>query len=148
MLTPTQNCAPINIVAVLSKIDEVINGDVKYSKNPLDLRYQRTFAVKSGQDGFLDVSRTTFKENTNDAYDYAERLGEELEMKIELKFDPVRQFYLRFNSSELNDRILPPVLTNVIKKKEWIECLTLDLAKRNQKAGNFEHVPGTYAYHL
>jgi len=73
------------------KINQVINEDVRYSKQPLDLRYQRTYAVKvsrdmpcevvllinmqSGQDGFLDVSRTTFKENTEDAYAYAVQLS-------------------------------------------------------------------------
>ena len=54
-------------------------------------------------------------------------------MKLELKFDPIRQFYLRFNQAELNERDVPQVLINVIKKKDQIECLTLDLAKRNQK---------------
>jgi len=28
------------------KINQVINEDVRYSKQPLDLRYQRTYAVK------------------------------------------------------------------------------------------------------
>jgi len=54
-------------------------------------------------------------------------------MKFELKFDPIRQFFLRFDQSELNEREVPAVLTNVVKKKDKIECLTLDLAKRNQK---------------
>jgi len=57
-------------------------------------------------------------------------------MKLELKFDPIRQFYLRFNQAELNERDVPQVLINVIKKKDQIECLTLDLAKRNQKVGS------------
>ena len=56
-------------------------------------------------------------------------------MKLELKFDPIRQFYLRFNQAELNERDVPQVLINVIKKKDQIECLTLDLAKRNHKVG-------------
>jgi len=57
-------------------------------------------------------------------------------MKLELKFDPIRQFYLRFNQAELNERDVPQVLINVIKRKDQIECLTLDLAKRNQKVGS------------
>jgi len=57
-------------------------------------------------------------------------------MKLELKFDPIRQFYLRFNQAELNERDVPQVLINVIKKKDQIECLTLDLAKRNQKVNS------------
>jgi len=57
-------------------------------------------------------------------------------MKLELKFDPFRQFYLRFNQAELNERDVPQVLINVIKRKDQIECLTLDLAKRNQKVSS------------
>lgn len=58
---------------------------------------------------------------------------EELSIKLELKFDPIRQFYLRCDQSELKERELLAVFTNVVKRKDKIECLTLDLAKRNQK---------------
>lgn len=45
-----QLCSPRNISAVQTIIDEVINEDVNYSKSPLDLLNQRTFAVKVGND--------------------------------------------------------------------------------------------------
>lgn len=41
-----QNCRPENIKRTIELIQEVINEDVTYQKKPLDLRNQRTYAVK------------------------------------------------------------------------------------------------------
>ncbi|KAJ1568085.1 MutS protein msh4, partial [Nowakowskiella sp. JEL0078] len=38
-----------------NSIDEVINDDVSFQKNPVGLRNQRCYAVKSGYNGLLDV---------------------------------------------------------------------------------------------
>jgi DNA mismatch repair protein MSH4 len=53
----------------------VINEDTTYAKQPLELRNQRTYAVKSGVNGLLDVARTTYKEATEDAYQHCTELG-------------------------------------------------------------------------
>lgn len=42
-------CRPENINPVIKLIKEVLNEDVKYEKTPLDLRNQRTYAVKVGK---------------------------------------------------------------------------------------------------
>jgi DNA mismatch repair protein MSH4 len=54
-------------------------------------------------------------------------------LKLELKYDNARQYYLRLNASELEDRNLPPIFINVIRKNKKVECSTLDLRKRSQK---------------
>ena len=41
-----ENCRPEVINATTNFIKEVINEDVAYQKTPLDLRNQRTYAVK------------------------------------------------------------------------------------------------------
>lgn len=41
-----ENCRPENINPTKQHISEVINEDVTYSKQPIDLRNQRTYAVK------------------------------------------------------------------------------------------------------
>ncbi len=41
-----ENCRPENIKPTLDFIQEVINEDVTYQQKPLDLRNQRTYAVK------------------------------------------------------------------------------------------------------
>lgn len=44
-------------------------------KTPLDLRNQRTFAVKSGINGMLDVARQTYKELTEEIHQHVDELN-------------------------------------------------------------------------
>jgi DNA mismatch repair protein MSH4 len=68
-------CAPENIAPIQELIDHVINEDTTYAKQPLELRNQRVYAVKSGVNGLLDVARTTYKEASEDAYQHCSDLG-------------------------------------------------------------------------
>ena len=52
---------------------------------------------------------------------------------VDMRFEQGRQFYIRIPAYEFEDRLLPPVFTNAIKKKGNVECQTLDLIKFNQK---------------
>jgi DNA mismatch repair protein MSH4 len=56
-------------------IDEAVNEDTTYARQPLELRNQRVYAVKSGVNGLLDVARTTYKEASEDAYQHCTELG-------------------------------------------------------------------------
>lgn len=60
---------------ILELIDRVINEDTTYARQPLELRNQRVYAVKSGVNGLLDVARTTYKEATEDAYQHSSELS-------------------------------------------------------------------------
>ncbi|KAL9096094.1 MAG: hypothetical protein Q9165_001617 [Trypethelium subeluteriae] len=48
----------------------------------------------------------------------------------------MRGFYIRVPVSELEDRTLPAIFINVFRKKNKVECQTLDLMKMNQKITN------------
>ncbi|CAN9395579.1 unnamed protein product [Alternaria alternata] len=130
-------CAPENVAPVQELIDHVINEDTTYARQPLELRNQRTYAVKSGVNGLLDVARTTYKEATEDAYQHSNELSQEHDIRLDLKYDTARQFYMKIATSELEGKVLPPVFTNVIRRKKNIECQTLELMKRNQKARGY-----------
>ena len=56
-----------------------------------------------------------------------------------MKYDTARQFYIRIAASELEERNLPDVFINVFKKRNIIECQTLDLLKWNQKIVDSHH---------
>lgn len=58
---------------------------------------------------------------------------EEHSIALEMKYDTARQYYIRISASELEDRDLPAIFINVFKRKNLIECQTLDLLKLNQK---------------
>ena len=56
-----------------------------------------------------------------------------------MKYDTARQYYIRIATSELEDRNLPDIFINVFKKRNLIECQTLDLLKWNQKIMDSHH---------
>ncbi|KAG9991175.1 hypothetical protein KCU78_g19768, partial [Aureobasidium melanogenum] len=128
-----RNCTPSSIYPIKELIDEFVNEDITYAKQPLELRNQRTYAVKSGVNGLLDVARQTYKEANMDVHELVDELQETHKLQLALKYDSARQYYLRLNASELEDRNLPPVFINIIRKNNKVECSTLDLRKRSQK---------------
>ncbi|OBT48598.1 hypothetical protein VE00_00760 [Pseudogymnoascus sp. WSF 3629] len=126
-------CRPNNITPTLKIIGEVINDDVTFQRGPLDLRYQRTYAVKSGVNGLLDVARQTFKEATQDVHQHVSAINEKYEIQMETRYDNARRYYLRIPESNLEGRTMPDILINCYRKKGYIECQTLFLVKLNQR---------------
>ncbi|RYP22856.1 hypothetical protein DL765_001452 [Monosporascus sp. GIB2] len=57
----------------------------------------------------------------------------EYEITAEVKFDSLRQFWLRLRRSDFEDRALPDLLINVVQKGVWIECQTLILVQLNNR---------------
>lgn len=130
-------------------IHNVINDDVKYSKAPVDMRYQRAFAVRAGVNGFLDAARQAYIEASDDVLVYQQRLigqkstrlssyrltfaTDRIDLKLELRFDTPRHYYFRFPASEVVNRELPEELINVIRKRDKIECSTVLLMQKNIK---------------
>lgn len=68
-------CRPEVTVPILAGIRTIIEADVTYMKSPLDLRNQRTFAVKAGISGMLDVARQTYKELTEEIHQHVDELN-------------------------------------------------------------------------
>lgn len=126
-------CGSQNVEPLQELIDEAINANTTYARKPLELRNQRTYAVKAGVNGLLDVARLTYKEATTDAQDHMDELAKEHSIPFMAKFEPGRQFFLQVKEDELEDHNLPAVFINAVRKKGWVECQTLDLLKMNQK---------------
>jgi DNA mismatch repair protein MSH4 len=68
-------CRPEIRRHTLDMIRRTIEADVTYVKSPLDLRNQRTFAVKAGISGMLDVARQTYKELTEEIHKHVDELN-------------------------------------------------------------------------
>lgn len=73
-------CDPEVICPALDKIRHVIEADVAYTTSPLDLRNQRTFAVRSGISDMLDVSRQTYKELTEEIHQHLDQINGKLHL--------------------------------------------------------------------
>lgn len=68
-------CRPEIRRRTLDKIRNIIEADVTYMKSALDLRNQRTFAVKAGISGMLDVARQTYKELTEEIHKHVDEVN-------------------------------------------------------------------------
>lgn len=80
------------------------------------------------------MSRQTYKEATEDVHTLVDELTREFELPIELRFEHGRGYYFRLAVVELEEKLLPDVFVNVVKKKKkWVEMSTLDMMKRNGK---------------
>ncbi|KAM0563139.1 hypothetical protein ACHAPJ_000853 [Fusarium lateritium] len=124
-------CRPEVTSRSLNKIRQIIEADVTYMKSALDLRNQRTFAVKAGINGMLDVARQTYKELTEEIHKHVEALNEAHKIDATLRYDNGRKYWLRLRAADFDDCPLPDILINVVRKKDKIECQTLDLVKLN-----------------
>ena len=129
-------CGSRHVGIIQDLINNTINEDTSYATKALDLRNQRTYAVKSGVNGLLDVARQTYKEAMTDALQHIADLKEEHGLPLQTKFDNSRQFHLCVHKGELESRDLPPVFINVYKRKDMVECQTLELLKRNKKTAD------------
>ncbi|RDW77040.1 DNA mismatch repair protein Msh4 [Coleophoma cylindrospora] len=125
-------CRIENVTPTLNLITEYINEDVTFHTKPLDLRNQRTYAVKANVSGLLDVARQTFKEATEDVHQHVDDINHEGEIRVELRYDNPRGYWLRI-SGDFSEQDLPDSLVNVIRKKGYFECQTLHLMKLNRR---------------
>ncbi|KAI7771063.1 hypothetical protein LZL87_004850 [Fusarium oxysporum] len=124
-------CRPEITSHSLNTIRQTIEADVTYMKSALDLRNQRTFAVKAGINGMLDVARQTYKELTEDIHKHIDVLNDVHGLDANLRYDNGRKYWLRLRAADFDDRPLPDLLINAVRKKDKIECQTLDLVKLN-----------------
>lgn len=60
---------------ILLDIRKVIEPGVAYAKSPLDLRNQRTFAVKTCSSGMLDVARQIYKGLAEEIHQHVDEIN-------------------------------------------------------------------------
>ncbi|KAH3681696.1 hypothetical protein WICPIJ_007341 [Wickerhamomyces pijperi] len=126
-------CTNDSLRQVKALIDEVINEDCTWATNAIDLRNQKCYAVKSGKNGLLDVSRQIYKVVMDEIFAIIENLRSEYEeLDIEQTFNSKRGFYIKLlNYSQLEE--IPDVLINLVEKKKFMECTTLNIMKCNAR---------------
>ncbi|GIK02080.1 mutS protein msh4 [Aspergillus viridinutans] len=131
LMTIRELCAPAGHRAIEQLVEETLNEHVTYQTKPLDLRNQRIYCIRAGVNSLLDVARQTYKEANVDAADLVAKLSESHNLNLDLKFDSARQYYINISASEVET--LPEIFINIYRRKNRIECQTLDLVKLNQK---------------
>lgn len=119
-------CSNSQVSNVGTLINEYINLDCQRATGSLNIKNQKAYAVKSGKNGLLDVSRNLYKSLYDNVISMVESLSIEHNIIISYHFDASRGFYLKIKCDSLN---LPLVFINKIKKRNIVECTTIDLMK-------------------
>ncbi|KAG6173980.1 hypothetical protein E4U27_006608 [Claviceps purpurea] len=126
-------CEPTVSDPILQSIKTIIEEDVTVMSSPLDMRNARTFAVKAGISGMLDVARQTYKELTEEIHLHVQDVEKEYGTPVTLKFDNGRKYWLLLKGLAGSSSQIPPVFINVVEKKTGIECHTMQLMKLNSR---------------
>ncbi|CCK71151.1 MutS family protein MSH4 KNAG_0G00950 [Huiozyma naganishii CBS 8797] len=117
-----------------SAIDEKINKDCSWATSNIDQQNQRCYAVKKGTNGLLDISRQVYRNIVDEIVQNVKQLNDTHELSLDYKYERRRGFYLRLKRKDHSELpFLPSNFVNVILKKEFIECTTLDLLKANAR---------------
>ncbi|TLD18073.1 hypothetical protein PspLS_10539 [Pyricularia sp. CBS 133598] len=132
-----QQCEPQITNSILEMIDKQIEKDAVFATKPLEMRNQRTFAVKSNVDPLLDLARQAYKEQTDNLYNYVEQFNSEKQAENnysnEIRYDDNRKFWLRFNLKDFHDTGIPAHLINTVRNKGYLECQTIQLNQLNSR---------------
>ncbi|TLS26307.1 hypothetical protein PpBr36_04971 [Pyricularia pennisetigena] len=119
--------------SILEMIDKQIDKDSVFATKPLEMRNQRTFAVKSNVDPLLDLARQAYKEQTDELYNYVEQFNTENNYSNEIRYDDNRKFWLRFDLKDFDDSGIPSHLINAVRNKGYLECQTIQLNQLNSR---------------
>ncbi|RYO83855.1 hypothetical protein DL764_009411 [Monosporascus ibericus] len=124
-----------NLVAI---IEEELAGtpieplDRKYWSENSGLEFIQTLAFKEDLQAITVAIQGNFYATCSFAA-HVEDINRDYEITAEVRFDSLRQFWLRLRRSDFENRALPDILINVIQKGVWIECQTLILVQLNNR---------------
>lgn len=127
-----------DIHKILKVIKSCINEDAHWASSKIEFQNQRIYAIKSGCNGFLDVSRTLYQNLMDEIIQEVENLNENYNFTISYSFDDNKGFYLRILKKELkmykNNDMMPSIFINRNNKnKNYFEFSTLKIMKLNTR---------------
>ncbi|CAA7403609.1 unnamed protein product [Spirodela intermedia] len=124
-------CVNEKYARIRKRIGEIIDEDVLHTRAPFIASTQQCFAVKSGIDGLLDVSRRTFCDTSEAIYNLANKYREEFKLpNLKIPFNNRQGFYFSIPLKDINGNI-PKNFIQVTKHGKNMHCSSLELASLN-----------------
>ena len=118
-------------------ITKYINSDCVWATSALEVQRQKTYAIKAGSNGLIDVSRDIYRSTIQEILEEIQQIGEKFNLDVNHDYDSTRGFYIKISKLTCPDVDgLPSALIKRVTKKGWIECTTLDIMKANVRLGN------------
>lgn len=119
-----------DLVSLYNLINIYINEDCTWASNTLELKNQKCYAVKSGRNGLLDLSRKLYTSITEEVNQQVSDLSKKYELSLDFRYDQNRGFYIRLKNPPSG---LPAVFISRIKKKNIHEFTTIDILKQTSR---------------
>ena len=97
-------------------ISTYINDDCTWASTNLDLQNQRSYAVKSGANGLLDVSRQIYKGIIDDIINEIESLSQRHSLNLQHSYDSTRGFFVKLKRQGITDisKLAPVFILSLI----------------------------------
>lgn len=114
---------------VCDSISAIFTDSTTFSRNANAMRHQECFALKSGDDGMMDILRKAFLANVDDIYKKADEYAEVYGFHISVRYSTARGYYLAIpseTSSSLPDLFIQPTL-----RGKYIFCTTEEVHSLN-----------------
>lgn len=126
------SCDSIEKLEIL--IDSYINEDCTWASSTLELENQRSYAVKKGANGLLEISRQVYTQVIDEIIRNIEVLSEEYEIPLDYAYDSNHGFHIKIKRNNVTGiAALPDIFINQSFKKSHVECSTLKIMKLNAR---------------
>ncbi|KAK5778420.1 hypothetical protein RI543_004084 [Arxiozyma heterogenica] len=122
------------LLGITDLVNTYINEDCIWANNSYELQKQKCYAVKSGSNGLLKVSREVYRNILNEILEDIKMLSTKYHHNIAHGYETKRGFFLKIKKP-VNSKIidLPSIFINKSNKKSYIECSTINLLKANAR---------------
>lgn len=127
------------VKSVKDLLATVLAEDCRWAQGALELRKQKCYAVLSGANGFLDVTRQIYEEYNMDIGEMVKAYTKKYHVNFETRYDVKRGYILRIRNPDQDEgaRQLPDdVFLNKHKANRFLECTTLEMIKCNMRINN------------
>jgi DNA mismatch repair protein MSH4 len=117
---------------IRNHVSEVFTESTKFSRNANAMRHQECFALKSKDNGMMEILRKAFLANVDDIYKKADEYAEIHGMHVSVRYTSTRGYYLSVPADMAAG--LPNIFIQPIKSGNHIYCTTEEVHSLNIRA--------------
>ena len=120
------------LAEVLQSVSDIFTESTTFSRSQHAMRHQECFALKSSEDGMVEVLRKAFLANVDDIYKKADEYAETYGFYVTVRYSTNRGYYLSLPADAAST--LPPIFMQPAKSASVINCTTEEVTSLNTRA--------------
>eukprot|EP00980_Cylindrotheca_fusiformis_P009927 scaffold2195_cov132-Cylindrotheca_fusiformis.AAC.11 len=120
------------LAKVCNTISEIFTDSTFFSRNANAMRHQECFALKSADDGMMDILRKAFLANVDDIYKKADEYAEVHGFHVTVRYTTTRGYFLSIPSEVAST--LPDIFIQPTLRGKHIHCTTEEVHSLNTRS--------------